>query len=182
MLASIDLRPAAASGASASGSPDGDGGASGPSDGGDGSGGDDATAPMDADLPEGSAPLPRDLVVDASGLPGDLLRAGGGEARKKKQRELEDGIDALGTRLDETVPNLKAPQEYETVLQQEATLRQVRTVLCTPGRWQRRGVSAGPCWQDMVCSSMRTFDFSRAACRLEPHTAVTLLREAVSRR
>jgi chromosome segregation ATPase len=127
MLASVDLCA------------DGGGGAAtGPSEeaGVDGEPG--GVAPMELDLPDGTGTLPRSLAVDTARLPAAMRRAVGGEAHKARAMELQRGIDELAARLEDTAPNLKAPEEYVEVLEQEKELLKARSWRTSHATWSRR--------------------------------------------
>jgi chromosome segregation ATPase len=69
--------------------------------------------------------VPCELQADFPCLPRDLMRDLDGISRKKKEVELEKEIEEIAERLEQTAPNLKAPEQYEEVVQEGHELQKV---------------------------------------------------------
>ena len=88
--------------------------------------GDDAAADeMEIDDADNDG-VPKELRGDFSGLAKDLQRTLDDGARARKLAELDKKIEATTLRLDDTVPNLKAPEEYAAVVVEFDALLAVR--------------------------------------------------------
>lgn len=73
-----------------------------------------------------NAELPEVFQYSFSQLTGAQRKARSESARVAQIDKLQQTVEAAGKALEAMVPNLKAPEEYEQVLQEEKQLKAVR--------------------------------------------------------
>jgi hypothetical protein len=90
---------------------------------------------LDEDTQEGSPAstaeddddsMPKELRADSTRLSAQLRKPLDNAARARKEAELEETISGAAQRLEDTVPNLKAPEEFQLVQAEIAALHGVR--------------------------------------------------------